>query len=200
MIPFLHTPISVSSPVVMARICVGNRRTSVQLVLEHDALSSEHEGTEMCGGADDDEKAYPDVAADPDRMESREYLVDSNFEPDYGTDEEEECEDVEMGCRYDDEDVDRPVIHFDRDNPTIDEGTVFDNVEDCRYAVATYAIRVGFEFIIEKSDQKRFRVHCRESNVCKWRLHASPMRGGHPFQVAIATFSFSLSHIYSADN
>ena len=152
---------------VMARRCVGNRGTSVQLVLEHDALSSEHEGTETCGGADDDEKSYPDMAADPNRMESREYLVDSNFEPDYGTDEEEECEDVEMGCRYDEEDVDRTVIHFDRDNPTIDEGTVFDNVEDCRYVVATYAIRVGFEFIIKRSDQKRFRVHYRESNGVK---------------------------------
>ena len=61
------------------------------------------------------------MAVDPDRMESREYLVDSNFEPDYGTYQEEECEYMEMGCRYDNEDKDRPVIHFDRDNPTIDE-------------------------------------------------------------------------------
>src|SRR3954468_11984072 len=47
-----------------------------------------------------------------------------------------------MGCRYDDKDEDRPVIHFDRGNPTIDEWTVFDTMEECRYAVATYAIRV----------------------------------------------------------
>ena len=92
-----------------------------------------------------------------------------------------------MGSKYDDEneDEDRPIIHFDKDNPTIDEGTIFTSVEDCRYAVATFAIKAGFEYITEKSDQKRLRVHCRESKVCKWTLHASPMRGGYPFQVEI---------------
>jgi hypothetical protein len=33
-------------------------------------------------------------------------------------------------------------------------GNIFENVEDCRYAVATFAIRAGFEYITEKSDQK----------------------------------------------
>ena len=65
------------------------------------------------------------MVADPGRMARREYLVDPNFEPDYGTDSDEEAEDEEMGSKYDDEDEDRPIIHFDKDNPTIDEGTVF---------------------------------------------------------------------------
>ena len=75
---------------------------------------------------------------DPDMMESRKYLVDPNFEPNYGTDEDEDAEDEEMGCKYDDEDEDIPIIYFDKDNPTIDEGNAFESVEDCRYAVATF--------------------------------------------------------------
>ena len=137
------------------------------------------------GDYDADENEYPDVVADPGRMARREYLVHLNFEPGYGTDSDEEAEDEEMGSKYDDEDEDRSIIHFDKDNPTIDEGTVFQSVQDYRYAVATYAIKVGFEYITEKSDQKRLRVHCRETKVCKWRLHASSMRGGYPFQVVI---------------
>jgi hypothetical protein len=34
-------------------------------------------------GYDNDERAYRDVGDDPDRMESRKYLVDPNFGPDY---------------------------------------------------------------------------------------------------------------------
>ena len=37
---------------------------------------------------DDDEKAYPDVAADPDRKKGTEFVVDPNFEPEYETDED----------------------------------------------------------------------------------------------------------------
>ena len=101
----------------------------------------------ISGDYDADENEYRDVAVDPNRMERREYLVDPNFEPEYGTDSDEEAEDEEMGSKYDDEneDEDRPIIHFDKDNPQIYEGTVFTSVEDCRYAVATFAIKVGFE-------------------------------------------------------
>ena len=167
--------------------------TEELLDLEYDAEIINEQDIELgedddfaLGDDDVDENEYPDVAADPGRMARREYLVDPNFEPDYGTDSDEEAEDEEMGSKYDDEDEDRPIIHFDKDNPTIDEGTIFQSVEDCRYAIATYAIKVGFEYITEKSDQKRLSVHCRETKVYKWRLHASPMRGGYPFQVAIS--------------
>ena len=121
-----------------------------------DSLASVQEDAEMEGAEDDfpadddDEKAYPDVAADLDRKKGREFVVDPNFEPQYENDEDEEAEDEEMGCKYDDDDNDREVPEVkpvDWNNPTIAEGTVFENVEDCRRAVATYAIRERFEYI-----------------------------------------------------
>ena len=55
------------------------------------------------------------MAADPNRMERREYLVEPNFDPEYSTDSDEEAEDEEMGSKYDDEIEDEymPIIHFD---------------------------------------------------------------------------------------
>jgi hypothetical protein len=53
-------------------------------------------------GDDNDDRAYREVRDDPDRMESRKYLVDPNFGPDYEIDENENAENEEMGYRYDD--------------------------------------------------------------------------------------------------
>jgi hypothetical protein len=124
----------------------------------------------------DGEKAYLDVAVNPYRRGKCEYLFDPNFEGGKENDEDEYAEDEKTGCKYADVDEDSPVIHFDKENPKIDVGTVFENVEDCRYAVATFAISAGFEYITKKSDQKILRVCCRD-RVCKWQLHAFPMRG-----------------------
>ena len=98
-----------------------------QLLLEYDVELSEQEDVELgegcfsLGDDDVDEKAYLDVAVDPDRMENKEYLIDPNFESDYGIDEDEEVKDEEMDCNYDDEDEDIQIIHFDKDDNTIDE-------------------------------------------------------------------------------
>ena len=107
--------------------------TEELLDLEYDAeVISEQKDIELgedndfsLGDDDVDENEYPYVAADPSRMARREYLVDPNFEPDYGTNADEAAEDEEMGSTYEDEDEDRPIIYFDKDNPTIDEGTIF---------------------------------------------------------------------------
>jgi hypothetical protein len=66
-----------------------------------------------------------------------------------------------MCCTYDDEDDDKPIIHFYMDNPTIDEETIFESVVDCRHAYATFAIKFWFDYITRKSNQKIQRVHFR---------------------------------------
>ena len=80
------------------------------------------------------------------------------------------------------QDADRPVMMYDRDNPSIGEGVVFPSAIDCRNAVATFSIKSETEFIILKSDTTRFTVKCA-SKRCKWRLHASLMRRSTLFQV-----------------
>ena len=83
---------------------------------------------------------------------------------------------------FEDDDEDMPVVMYDRENPSIEEGVVFPSAVDCRNAVATFSIRTETEFQIDKSDPTRFTVHCAYER-CKWRLHASLMRRSTLFQV-----------------
>ncbi|XP_040245799.1 uncharacterized protein [Aegilops tauschii subsp. strangulata] len=92
-------------------------------------------------------------------------------------------EDHEMGA-FEDADEDRPVMMYDRENPSIEEGVVFPSTVDCRNAVATYSIKAETEFSIMKSDPTRFTVKCSYDR-CKWRLHASSMRRSTLFQIKV---------------
>ena len=59
------------------------------------------------------------------------------------TDEEEDQEDVDMGGFIDREivdDADKPIVEYDKNNPSMKEGTVFPSVIDCRNSLATFAI------------------------------------------------------------
>jgi hypothetical protein len=71
-------------------------------------------------------------------MWSRKYVVDLNFHHDYETNEDE---DEKMGCWYDDENEDKLVTYFYKEKTKTREGTLFESVEDCPYAVAIFSIK-----------------------------------------------------------
>lgn len=75
------------------------------------------------------------------------------------------------------------MISFDMYDPDMKVMTIFGFVEDCRYALATYAYRRGFEFITETLTKRMLGVHCRQTKCCKWQLHASAMKYVHPIDV-----------------
>jgi hypothetical protein len=50
------------------------------------------------------------------------------------------------------EDDDKPIIEYDRDNPSLIEGTIFPSMIDCRNAVATFFIKGEYDFVVDKSD------------------------------------------------
>jgi hypothetical protein len=77
------------------------------------------------------------------------------------TDEEENEENINMGVDGNEEDEGRiPVIEYDRDNPSIKEGSIFPSMTDCRNALATYCIKSEFDFVIDKSESSRLTMHC----------------------------------------
>jgi hypothetical protein len=45
-----------------------------------------------------------------------------------------------MGMSRHKDDEDRPVIDYDKDNPSLAEGTIFSSMVDCRNTLATYFI------------------------------------------------------------
>ncbi|KAM0855909.1 hypothetical protein ACQ4PT_049473 [Festuca glaucescens] len=103
------------------------------------------------------------------------------------TDDEEDQEDIDMGGFKDgeiEEDADRPIVEYDKNDPSMDEGTVFGSVIDCRNALATFAIVREFDYITEKSDPTRLRAHCAFEG-CRWRIHASFMKNSKLFQIKV---------------
>ena len=128
---------------------------------------------------EEDEKLYPGyVQHNNDEHTTHEEYIPAEFSD---TDDDERQEDNDMGA-FEDADEDRPVMIYDRDNPSIEEGVVFPNAVDCKNAVGTFSIKSETEYITLKSDPTRFTVKCAYER-CKWRLHASLMRRSTLFQV-----------------
>jgi hypothetical protein len=104
------------------------------------------------------------------------------------TNEEENEENINMGVDENEEDDGRPVIQYDRDNPSLIEGNIFPSMTDCRNALATYCIKGEFDFVIDKSEPNRLTVHYAYQR-CKWRMHASSIRNSIVIQVKVNPFS-----------
>jgi hypothetical protein len=134
--------------------------------------------------ADDDETEYPEFVERFDRCDDIEVDEMLAMTPFDDTDDEEREENVDMGTGGDEEDQDRPVIEYDRDNPSLTEGTIFPSMIDCRNALATFSIRGETDFVIDKSEPTRLRVHCAYKR-CKWRMHASTMHNSTVIQVKV---------------
>jgi hypothetical protein len=134
--------------------------------------------------ADDGEKEYPEFVDRFDRCDEEDVDEMPAVAPFDDADEEERQENIDMGMGGGEEDEDRPIIEYDRDNPSLTEGTIFPSMIDCRNAVATFCIKGEYDFVVDKSDTTRFRVHCAYSR-CKWRMHASTMRNSTVIQVKV---------------
>ena len=81
---------------------------------------------------------------------------------------------------YDGEDI--PTIEWNRENPELTKGTIFQSMVDFRDAVTTYCILTENTYKIKRSEPKRFTVYCPYER-CRWRLHASRMLKSKLIQV-----------------
>ena len=81
---------------------------------------------------DDDERLYPEFVGNLPQFEE--------------TDEEEEEENNDMAVNGDDEDVDDfPMIEYDKENPSLEEGSVFPSMIALRNALATYCLKNEYD-------------------------------------------------------
>jgi hypothetical protein len=106
--------------------------------------------------------------------------------------EDQYMEDITQGARFDDTDDeekdenngnlvladyvgdDLPTIEWNREDPQLAEGTVFQTMMDCRNAITTYCILSKNDYEVIKSEPGRFTVKCPYKRY-RWRLHASIM-------------------------
>lgn len=80
------------------------------------------------------------------------------------TDEEEREENIAVLVPENADDVDMPVIDYDRENPCMDEGSCFPTMEDCRNALATYCIKTKIPDI--DMPTQIFQTKCQTSIYC----------------------------------
>ncbi|KAE8787093.1 putative histone-lysine N-methyltransferase ATXR3 [Hordeum vulgare] len=83
------------------------------------------------------------------------YIAPPEFDQ---TDSDEREEENDMGYSESSDEA-RPDVHFDRDDPSLAEGTIFCDVVECRNALATDAIKTQSEFKIDKSQSKQKSSH-----------------------------------------
>ncbi|XP_073360369.1 uncharacterized protein [Aegilops tauschii subsp. strangulata] len=133
---------------------------------------------------DDDEILFPKLV---DRVSQHAVVDEYAEEPssrarfdDTDNKEREENIDCLVLQEYDGEDM--PTIEWNRENPDLTPGTVFESMVDCRNAVTTYCILTENYYEVDRSEPGRFTVHCPYDR-CRWRLHASSMRKSKLIQI-----------------
>ena len=133
---------------------------------------------------DEDEILFPELV---DRVSQQ--VVEDQYaeEPssrvrfdDTNDEEREENIDSLVLQEYDGEDM--PTIEWNRENPDLTPGTVFESMVDCRNAVTTYCILTENSYEVDRSEPGRFTVHCPYDR-CRCRLHASTMLKSKLIQV-----------------
>jgi hypothetical protein len=100
---------------------------------------------------------------------------DSSYDTDLAASSESDPEYDPDGEIVDDHDeFDPPPFSYDVDNPCIDVGVVFPDVDQCKSAVTHYSILHDHAFEIVKKDQTRFRAKCMSADMgCEWKFFAS---------------------------
>jgi hypothetical protein len=67
-----------------------------------------------------------------------------------------------------------PDVEYDKNETPMTEETVYANMDSFKIALASHAVKYEFNYDIEKSDTRRYRVSCTfKSKGCNWRIHAS---------------------------
>eukprot|EP00267_Zea_mays_P051604 XP_020404572.1 uncharacterized protein LOC109944281 [Zea mays] len=175
------------SVVVQNDVVIGGRanqsiRSQPSFSQSHLVLTLDYDVPDEVVYDNEDERLYPDLVKSHPTL-----LLDNRPAQFVDTNQEEEEENIDMGMSGHEDDEDRPVIDYDKDNPSLAEGTIFPSMVDCRNALATYCIKGEYDFEIDKSEPSRLRVHCTYER-CRWRMHASKMRDRTLIQVKVNPF------------
>ena len=139
---------------------------------------------DQCPEDDEDELMFPELVdrCSKQAMEDQ-YMEDIAFGARFDeTDDEEKNENDDSLVLADYEGEDLPTIEWNREDPQLAKGTVFQTMMDCRNAITTYHILTKNNYEVIKSEPGRFTIKCPYLR-CRFRLHASTMRRSSLVQV-----------------
>ena len=68
-----------------------------------------------------------------------------------------------------------PNIEYDKQDPPMNVGSTYPNMDEFKLALSQHAVKRQFEYNTEKSTPHRFRGYCKrkDEDNCPWRIHAS---------------------------
>jgi hypothetical protein len=79
------------------------------------------------------------------------------------------------------------IISYDKNNPSMEVGTLYPTMEEFKLAVRTYAIKKEFHLGVEKSTTKKYRGFCKygdeSTGPCPWRINGSKLLGSSTVEV-----------------
>ena len=114
----------------------------------------------------DEEGMYSDsdsLVAPSDSSYDTDLAASSNSDTDYDPDDEIVDHDEEI-----------PTFSYDVEDPCIDVGVVFPDVQQCKEAVTQHTILNDHGFRPVRTDKDRFRAVClRADKGCQWKFFAS---------------------------
>ncbi|KAE8821481.1 hypothetical protein D1007_00254 [Hordeum vulgare] len=133
--------------------------------------------------ADEDEKTYLELV---DKVSQQAMEDEYKEEPISGaefddTDDEDREENIDsLVNKYDGDDM--PTIEWNREDPQLAVSTVFQWMLDCCNAMTTFSILTKNDYVVIRSEPKRFTVKCPYTR-CRWNLHASNMLRSKVIQI-----------------
>ncbi|KAE8798121.1 hypothetical protein D1007_26590 [Hordeum vulgare] len=98
---------------------------------------------------------------------------------DTDSEEEEENDDMFIEDEYDGEDM--PHIERNKDNPNLNAGAVYKNMDELWNALTMYSIQSNNVCGTEKNEKRKLTVHCPDPR-CSWKLHGTGMHGKKTIQ------------------
>ena len=78
------------------------------------------------------------------------------------------------------------VITYDKNNPSMEVGTMYPTMEEFKFAVRQFAIKNEFHLGVEKSDKKIYRAYCKsgdDDRPCPWKINGRKLEGSATVEV-----------------
>jgi hypothetical protein len=75
---------------------------------------------------------------------------------------------------------DEMIISYNKNNPSMEVGTVYPTMEEFKLVVRQFVINEKFDLGIEKSCKTRYRAYCKpddEYYPCPWRINGTKQKG-----------------------
>ena len=91
------------------------------------------------------------------------------------------------------------VISYDKNNPSMEVGTLYPTMEEFKLAVRQFAINKEFDLGVEKSCKTIYRAFCKsddEDCPCPWRINGTKQKGQATVEVNNFFYYFINSTCY----